>query len=45
MRILNLRGRLALDVSTDAQSLAMDVAKASGGRFGPDPQGALACAV
>jgi 2-keto-4-pentenoate hydratase/2-oxohepta-3-ene-1,7-dioic acid hydratase in catechol pathway len=42
MKILNLRGRLALDVSTDGQSLAMDVAKASAGRFGPDPQSVYA---
>lgn len=42
MRVLNLRGRLALDVSTDDQSLAVDVAKASAGRFGPDPQSVYA---
>ena len=35
MTILDLRGRLALDVD---DSLALDVATASAGRFGPDPQ-------
>ena len=42
MKILNLRGRLALDVGTDGQSVAVDVAKASAGRFGPDPQSVYA---
>ncbi len=42
MRILNLRGRLALDVSADGRSLAIDVAEASAGRFGPDPQSVYA---
>jgi 2-keto-4-pentenoate hydratase/2-oxohepta-3-ene-1,7-dioic acid hydratase in catechol pathway len=35
MRILNLSGRLAIDVDGD---YAIDVATASDGRFGPDPQ-------
>lgn len=35
MRILNRSGRLAIDVGDDR---AVDVATASGGRFGPDPQ-------
>jgi 2-keto-4-pentenoate hydratase/2-oxohepta-3-ene-1,7-dioic acid hydratase in catechol pathway len=35
MRILNLSGRLAIDVDGDH---AIDVATASDGRFGPDPQ-------
>jgi 2-keto-4-pentenoate hydratase/2-oxohepta-3-ene-1,7-dioic acid hydratase in catechol pathway len=42
MKIINLRGRLALDVSTDGQPIAVDVAKASAGRFGPDPQSVYA---
>ena len=42
MRILNLRGRLALDVSAAGESRAVDVAKVSGGRFGPDPQSVYA---
>lgn len=39
MRILNLDGRLALAVGDDR---AIDVATASGGRFGPEPQGVYA---
>jgi len=35
MRILNLAGRLAIDVGAGR---AVDVETASGGRFGPDPQ-------
>lgn len=42
MKIFNLRGRLALEVSTDDQPFAVDVAKASAGRFGPDPQSVYA---
>jgi 2-keto-4-pentenoate hydratase/2-oxohepta-3-ene-1,7-dioic acid hydratase in catechol pathway len=42
MRIINLRGRLAVDVSADGQAIAVDVAKASAGRFGPDPQSVYA---
>jgi 2-keto-4-pentenoate hydratase/2-oxohepta-3-ene-1,7-dioic acid hydratase in catechol pathway len=42
MKIINLRGRVALDVSTDGQSIGVDVAKASAGRFGPDPQSVYA---
>ncbi len=42
MRITNLRGRLALDVSKNGHSIAVDVAKASAGRFGPDPQSVYA---
>ncbi len=39
MRLLNLRGRLALATS---DSTALDVEAASSGRFGPDPMGAFA---
>ncbi len=39
MRLLNLRGRLALATS---DSTALDVEAASGGRFGPDPMSAFA---
>jgi 2-keto-4-pentenoate hydratase/2-oxohepta-3-ene-1,7-dioic acid hydratase in catechol pathway len=39
MRLLNLAGRLALDVDG---ARAIDVEKASEGRFGPDPQSAYA---
>ena len=36
MRLLNLAGRLALDVDA---ARAIDVEKASEGRFGPDAEG------
>jgi 2,4-diketo-3-deoxy-L-fuconate hydrolase len=42
MRIINLRDRLALDVSKNGHSIAVDVAKASASRFGPDPQSVYA---
>jgi 2-keto-4-pentenoate hydratase/2-oxohepta-3-ene-1,7-dioic acid hydratase in catechol pathway len=39
MRILNLAGRLAIDVG---EGRAVDVETASGGRFGPDPEAVYA---
>lgn len=38
MRIANIAGRLALVTGTATGDIAVDVAKASDGRFGPDPQ-------
>ncbi|UYK40486.1 fumarylacetoacetate hydrolase family protein [Microbacterium terricola] len=42
MRIANLAGRLVLVTGHPAEPLAVDVAEASGGRFGPDPMSAFA---
>ncbi|MGW0756708.1 fumarylacetoacetate hydrolase family protein [Streptomyces sp. NPDC002814] len=39
MRVANLKGRLVVVTGDPGHEIAHDVEKASGGRFGPDPQG------